>query len=248
MADENLRSVQEMIAAGLDNTVEPYVHVRGMLSKTSAGNWVYPGSDAGNFRVSAVGVVATLSAGDIEIGAVEIKNGATDDRASVISAAPTTEFGLVTRNIPSGTQAVDTELPTATSLGDGVANPTTPVIGIIPLEFNGTTYDRKRHSWVQATTGITAASNGTVLDFTTDPQKMFAVVAKMQGDTATFDVRLEASLDNSNWTELLAITNVSPGDGKLGFAIDKPTLYLRYRVAGITRTTGTLDITILATE
>src|SRR5450631_2970345 len=45
-------------------------------------------------------VNATFS-GDIEIGAVEIKNATTDDRTAVINIAPTTEFGLVVRNIPS---------------------------------------------------------------------------------------------------------------------------------------------------
>lgn len=146
----------------------------------------------------------------------------------------------------SGT--VDTELPTAAALADATANPTTPSLGIFPHDFNGTTWDRRRHSFVQTTTGITVNSSGTAIDMTTDPQKMFAITAKMQGDTSTFDVRLEGSLDNTNFAELVAITNVTPGDGKLGFAIDKPILYVRYRVAGITRVSGTLDVKILATE
>lgn len=146
----------------------------------------------------------------------------------------------------SGT--VDTELPAAVALADASANPTVPSVGTFAHDFNGTTWDRKRHSFVQTTTGLTATGNGTAIDMTTDPQKMFAIVAKEQGDTSVFDVRLEGSLDNTNWTELLQITNVSPGDGKLGFAIDKPVLYARYRVAGITRVTGTLDIKIVATE
>lgn len=40
----------------------------------------------------------------------------------------------------SGT--VDTELPTATALADGAANPTTPTVGAANLGFNGTTWDR----------------------------------------------------------------------------------------------------------
>src|SRR5258706_14871204 len=52
-------------------------------------------------------VTATLTVSDIEIGAVELKNASTDDRVNVVNAAPAgTEFGLVTRNIPSGTQPV----------------------------------------------------------------------------------------------------------------------------------------------
>lgn len=61
---------------------------------------------AGTVSGGKVQVDATISGGDIEIGAVEIKNATTDDRTAVINSAPTTEFGLVVRNIPSGTQAV----------------------------------------------------------------------------------------------------------------------------------------------
>lgn len=55
----------------------------------------------------------TLNASDIEIGAVELKDGATDNRASIINTAPTTEYGIVTRNIPSGTQNVITTSSTS---------------------------------------------------------------------------------------------------------------------------------------
>lgn len=49
----------------------------------------------------------TLTVSDVEIGAVEIKNSTTDDRATVRNSDPApTDFGLVVRNIPSGTQAV----------------------------------------------------------------------------------------------------------------------------------------------
>src|SRR6266508_1794893 len=49
----------------------------------------------------------TLAAEDIEIGAIEIKNATTDDRAEVKNTSPTgTEMGLVVRNIPSGNQQV----------------------------------------------------------------------------------------------------------------------------------------------
>lgn len=48
-----------------------------------------------------------LDPSDVEIGAVEIKDGTTDTRAVVVASAPAgTEAGLVVRNIPSGTQAV----------------------------------------------------------------------------------------------------------------------------------------------
>lgn len=49
----------------------------------------------------------TLSASDIEIGAVELKDGTTDTRAKIRTSDPDpSDPGLVVRNIPSGTQTV----------------------------------------------------------------------------------------------------------------------------------------------
>lgn len=54
-----------------------------------------------------VGDTVTLTVSDIEIGAVEIKDGDTDARAKVITACPDpADRGLVVRNIPCGTQAI----------------------------------------------------------------------------------------------------------------------------------------------
>jgi hypothetical protein len=48
--------------------------------------------------------------GDIEIGAVEIKDSASDNRATVLDSCPAVnDFGLVVRNIPCGTQEVDVQ-------------------------------------------------------------------------------------------------------------------------------------------
>lgn len=62
-------------------------------------------------------VNATLTNGDIQIGAVELKNATTDDRVAVINTAPTTEFGVVTRNIPSGTQTITGSVTTTSATG-----------------------------------------------------------------------------------------------------------------------------------
>jgi hypothetical protein len=53
--------------------------------------------------------------GDIEVGAIEVKDADTDVRASVKASAPAgTEAGIVTRNIPSGTQVVEITGPPGT--------------------------------------------------------------------------------------------------------------------------------------
>src|SRR4051812_22695664 len=56
---------------------------------------------------SGSGGSITLDPGDVEIGAVELKNGVDDTRAAVMGSAPAAgDNGLVVRNIPSGTQTV----------------------------------------------------------------------------------------------------------------------------------------------
>lgn len=77
---------------------------------------------------------AVLETGDLQIGAVEIKNASTDDRASVVNAAPTTEYGLVTRNIPSGTQPVT--LPTAATLTTAQVSVDTTSGGVLVAALN----------------------------------------------------------------------------------------------------------------
>lgn len=68
----------------------------------------------------------TLTSGDIELGAVELKNSTTDDRAAVIATTPVgTEFGLVVRTLGALT---NTQLR---------ATPV-PVSAATPLEVTGT--------------------------------------------------------------------------------------------------------------
>lgn len=59
------------------------------------------------FGPSGGGGDVTLTVSDVEIGAVEIKDSTTDNRATVRNTDPVaTDYGLVVRNIPSGTQAI----------------------------------------------------------------------------------------------------------------------------------------------
>src|SRR5262245_6595143 len=57
----------------------------------------------------------TLAVSDLEIGAVEIKDGSSDTRAAVKTSDPVAgDPGMVVRNIPSGTQVVSSaQLPAA---------------------------------------------------------------------------------------------------------------------------------------
>lgn len=78
--DDNYRELaaDELSNANTDRSVNPAVMVRGMMTKTSAGSWVYLGSDANYLRISAVGVTTTtapLSADSSSISAVQADAG-----------------------------------------------------------------------------------------------------------------------------------------------------------------------------
>ena len=55
------KPIDEIENWNLDRSVDPYVMVRGIMTRTSAGNWVYAGSDAGQFRISSIGGSFSLS-------------------------------------------------------------------------------------------------------------------------------------------------------------------------------------------
>ncbi len=101
-------------------------------------------------------VDATLDASDIEIGAVELKNGATDARATinaVNTARTTADVGLVTQEVdPAGTTTTN-----VTAGADAVSNTRTekPVSSRLS-GFNGTTWDRLR----TAVTTVSATLTG----------------------------------------------------------------------------------------
>lgn len=79
----------------------------------------------------------TINTGDIEIGAVEVKDATTDTRA-VVDAS----FGLavdVKRSV-----AIDTELPAAALLANAATIPTAPIVGAALMGSNATTLDLLR--------------------------------------------------------------------------------------------------------
>lgn len=99
-------------AIGANGDPQPLnLDASGNLRVTSTGGGSTGGLTNTELRATPVPVdigsaSVTLNASDIQIGAVEIKDATSGDRTSVINTAPTTQFGLVTRNIPSGTQPV----------------------------------------------------------------------------------------------------------------------------------------------
>lgn len=86
----------------------------------------------------------------------------------------------------------------------------------------------------------TADGNGTVIDMSTKPVCKFAIQAKGTGAAPTaWDVRLEGSLNNVNWTQVLQHTNLD-NDGDVKWTTtDFPVLYMRSRMTGLVLGTAT---------
>ena len=73
--------------------------------------------------------IATDDIGGVKFQRVKVTHGADGSATDVSSASP----------LP-----VDTELPAAAALADGASNPTTPLLGSVPLLWNNATLDRQR--------------------------------------------------------------------------------------------------------
>ena len=121
----------------------------------------------------------------------------------------------------------------------------------VPLRVLRTGYLATFASFLNRSDTYTATGNGATLDVSTNPPKSFAVQVKGTGAAATtWDVRLEGSLDNVNFTQILQHTNTT-GDGAVLFsgATLSPSLYFRSRTAGLTLGAATnIVVTILGTE
>lgn len=111
---------------------------------------------------------------------------------------------------------------------------------------------------VQTITGLfasrsdtfTEAGNGVTVDCSLNPMSSFGIQVKGTGGTATaWDVRLEGSLDNTNWSTILNhTTNILDGVVLWSGAAKTPTLYVRSKVVSITLgAASNLVVTLIGT-
>lgn len=95
---------------------------------------------------------------------------------------------------------------------------------------------------------FTTTGNGITVSKATAPVSRFSVSVKGTGAAATiWDVRLEGSLDNTNFTQILQHTTTT-GDGVALYigSLTAPSLYFRSRCAGLTLGSATnIVVTIL---
>lgn len=83
---------------------------------------------------------------------------------------------------------------------------------------------------------FTTVGNGVTVDTSLRPLSVFAVtVESRNGILTSWDIRLEGSLDGTNWTQILQHTNVDPGDKQTKFSGTNrnPSLFFRSRCVGL---------------
>ena len=98
---------------------------------------VFPGSDGTAFDVAADEIAG------IKHQRVKVEIGVDGTATDVSASNPMPVTGSVTvTGTATVTGSVDTELPSAAALADGVANPTAPAVGSYGMVWNGTTWER----------------------------------------------------------------------------------------------------------
>lgn len=130
---------------------------------------------------------------------------------------------------------------------DAYANPTDAIdTNTLVSEFNGTTWDRIRHSFNQSTTGIDAdASAGTAIDMTETPMSDYVmVIDRTAGSQDVVEVDLECSLDNSIFAQMGTVTDLST-EPTFTNVNDIPCNYIRYNVVTV-GSGNTLTVQLLA--
>lgn len=107
-----------------------------------------------------------------------------------------------------------------------------------PLQFStsGTFID----NFVKRTDTFTGTGNGTTVDVSTTPMRVFSMSVKATGAIVSWTVKLEGSLDGENFTEILSHTNVIGNNVCLFTGSSMfPCLYFRARCSAISLGLGT---------
>lgn len=148
---------------------------------------------------------------------------------SALQTQPGVDIGDVTINNAAGAAAVNIQDGGNSITVDGAVS-----FSALPFSTRSDTF--------------TATGNGVTVDRTTSPLDAYAVQVKGTGAAATtWDVRLEGSLDGTNFSQILQHTTTT-GDGAVVWigASTAPSLYFRSRVAGLVLGSATnIVVTIL---
>lgn len=198
---------------------------------------------------ASVTVAGTITVGNTVTvtGSVTINN-ATLTVAGTVTVQGTIAISTIAGNIVPGTAKGDLGKAedAASSSGDtlvGIApiRRDTPVAGAnVSTDGDYTNMITSNYgaAWTQCMFATkadtyTTTANGTTIDVSARPMIAYSIEVKGTGAAATtWDVRLEASLDNTNFSQVIAHTNAD-GDGVTKFFTGAPGLYFRSRCAGL---------------
>lgn len=107
-----------------------------------------------------------------------------------------------------------------------------------------------RHSGIYGTGTFTTTVSSPAFIATTSPLKNYALQVVQTGTVTSWDVRLEGSIDGTNFSQILQHTNTT-GSGVVVFSGSNvsPSLYFRARVAGLVLGLGTnIVVSVLGTQ
>jgi hypothetical protein len=191
-------------------------------------------------RVHDAGTAGDAKADGILATGLYQYNGATWDR---VRGDLTNGIAVDVTRISGSTTSVGNKTP-----ADGYTNPTDAVDNnSLNSEFNGTTWDRVRHSFFQSTTGIASNAAGASVAMLTSPMSEYTmVIDRTAGSTDVVEIDLECSLDNAIFTQIgTVITLVAEPTFTNVNGI--PCYYVRYNVVDI-GSGNTVTVQILATR
>ena len=110
-------------------------------------------------------------------------------------------------------------------------------------EFNGTSFDRIRHSFNQSTAGVNSNGAGTILSLATTPLSKFTIIVLLTIGSAAFVVDLEGQINGIGWVPLGTLSSSSSIDAL--HVVNKPVNAIRYNVTTI-GASNTMTIGLLA--
>lgn len=129
---------------------------------------------------------------------------------------------------------------------------TAQINGVAPLMGNGVTGTGSQRVTLASDNTIntntfatradtfTTATNGTTVDNSTKPMSKFSIQVVATGAVTSWNVVLEGSNNNSNFSNIATVDSVADGSGTLKFgAASTPCLYFRSRCTAISLGAGT---------
>ncbi len=110
-------------------------------------------------------------------------------------------------------------------------------------EYNGTTFDRIRHSFNQSTVGVNSNGAGSTLSLATTPLSKFSIIVLLTVGSAAFVVDIEGQINGIGWVPLGTLSSSSSIDAL--HVVNKPVNAIRYNVTTI-GASNTMTIGLLA--